>query len=414
MKKTYHILTAALLAALTLTACSDEQPFSTASATDAPVILSPIFPDRQNGNLAEFANIERDDSLQMQVTVTPADYTTVTYLIDGEQVAQGTRLAYMLPAGTYTLKIVATTTAQLSTYREGTVIVRPLEGDPYSAAEGIERIVSPGHAAVLLGTHLDQVLSLTIDAQTVPCSYDTESRQLTYTVPATLHDGQYRVLLNAADGNSYGANTITVSSLPLVTTMGVRSGAGATCTLEGINLDRVAELTIGDQRVTTFTGQQASTLSFVCPSLAPGDYSLSGKFADGTAVRFMTANGMAESTMLTVTEEQTLWQGHHYVSWEKPDGDPNKMFNALQATFGQLKAGTTVRIDYAMNAADTYHQMQVMTGWWTLLPGTTKLELSTDGTLELVLTDEQLSLINAQDGFLIGGHGIYIDRISVK
>jgi hypothetical protein len=58
--------------------------------------------------------------------------------------------------------------------------------------------------------------------------------------------------------------------------------------------------------------------------------------------------------------------------------------------------------------------MQTTTGWWTALPGTGTLDLAADGFVELVMTQEMLDLIQAQDGFLCVGHGYYVDRVSIK
>lgn len=87
-----------------LTSCSDEEPFSTATPNDEPRILDPTFPDRVNGNLATFANFSRDGKFSMKLTVTPADYTTVTWFVDGEEVATGTEIEKEFMAGTYHLK----------------------------------------------------------------------------------------------------------------------------------------------------------------------------------------------------------------------------------------------------------------------------------------------------------------------
>lgn len=108
-----------------LTSCSDEEPFSTATPNDEPRILDPTFPDRVNGNLATFANFSRDGKFSMKLTVTPADYTTVTWFVDGEEVATGTEIEKEFMAGTYHLKITATTTVGKSTYREGLIQVNP-------------------------------------------------------------------------------------------------------------------------------------------------------------------------------------------------------------------------------------------------------------------------------------------------
>ena len=86
MKKIYLILLSFMTLCVIFTSCSAEDPFSTATSDDNPRILDPIFPDRSNGQLATFATISRTDTLNMKLTVTPADYTTVTYSIDRSNV----------------------------------------------------------------------------------------------------------------------------------------------------------------------------------------------------------------------------------------------------------------------------------------------------------------------------------------
>ena len=52
----------------------------TATENDDPRILDPLFPDRVNGELPVVSNISRDANFSMTLTVTPADYTTVTWV----------------------------------------------------------------------------------------------------------------------------------------------------------------------------------------------------------------------------------------------------------------------------------------------------------------------------------------------
>ena len=86
MKKIYIALFALLAVGSTFTACTEEEPFATVTENDDPHILAPVFPDRTNGQLATFANISRDANLSIALTVTPKDYTTVTWFIDGQEV----------------------------------------------------------------------------------------------------------------------------------------------------------------------------------------------------------------------------------------------------------------------------------------------------------------------------------------
>lgn len=352
----------------------------------------------------------------MKLTVTPADFTTVTWLLDGEEVATGVEIDKALSAGTYRLKVIVITTAGKSTWREGTVQVNPLADDPWTGEVSFERIVAPGTTARLYGSNLDKVASITIGGKTIAdVKYLAVDNCLEYTVPADLVSGDYRVLLNDSDGNSYGGNKVKVTAEPIVTSGANRANAGAEWVLTGINLDRIASLTLGDHTVTSFIRRTSSELVLTCPPLADGNYSLIGKTEDGQTVQFV--NGQTISTELTVaiSSEQTLWEGHHYVSWDEPDGSPHKTFNLIgQDKFATIAPGSVLRISYSLNAADSYHKMQVATGWWTMLPGTVEKELATDGVLELILTKEMLDLIGQQAGFLCVGHGYYVDRVSVQ
>jgi hypothetical protein len=92
MKKIYLMLLVFMTMSVVFTSCTTDDPFSTATSDDNPRILDPIFPDRQNGQLATFVTISRTDTLNMKLTVTPADYTTVTYSIDDQEVAEGKEL----------------------------------------------------------------------------------------------------------------------------------------------------------------------------------------------------------------------------------------------------------------------------------------------------------------------------------
>ena len=88
MKKIYHILLIMLAMSFGLIACTEETPFSTATENDDPRILDPLFPDRVNGELPVVSNISRDANFSMTLTVTPADYTTVTWLLTEKKYRQ--------------------------------------------------------------------------------------------------------------------------------------------------------------------------------------------------------------------------------------------------------------------------------------------------------------------------------------
>lgn len=406
-----------LLAILLLpTSCSDDDPISTAGPDDNPMIISPVFPDRVNGELPTISTFYRDSAFVYSVIVTPHDYTTVTWNIDGEKVAEGDSININLPAGIYDLKIDATTVTGKSTSREGLVKVLPATGDPYSEAKGYERIIAPGKPAVIYGDNLARVKNIVIGGQSVPATYNESDKSLSYSVPKSLSDGTYRMLLEEASGNQFGANTVQVSSNPLIISGADRFGANSTVTITGINLDKIVSLTIGDNTITDFTSKSDTELTFTSPDLVVGDYVITGKTNDGTAVLFYSAKGNTTQNNLTITAETTLWEGHHYVSWDYADGDPHKTFNLIdQDVFANIKPGTILKVYYSVEPSAEYHQMQITDGWWEPLPSTQpKYEFSSDGVIEMTILQADLDAIRDHNGFLCVGHGYYVDRVTTK
>lgn len=334
MKRIYFMMMLILTGFITLTSCSsDDDPFTTASEDDFPRILDPYFPDWSNGQPGQFKNFTRDINLNATVIVTPAEFTTVKWYLDDEEVAEGLTIDTALLAGEYMLKVVATTTKGKETSRMGRVIVRPCEGDP-SPANGIaDRQVVPGAKAKLHGSYMDKVTKIVFGETEVPVNYVNKGEEsyVEYTVPTSLSLGTYNLRLVTSDGTIYGGGKIVVS-------------------------DQAPEI-----------------------------------------------------------EENILWEGHHYVSWELPDGDANKTFNLVSKDqFLALGTGSKFCIHYTLEPTAEYHQMQTVTAWWTELPGTTKLDLAEDGVVELVVSQDMIDLVGQQDGFLCVGHGYYVDKITVE
>lgn len=209
MKKRDIIWFVFLALGAVFTACNgDEEPFATVTADDEPRILDPVFPDRINGALATFANINRDANLSMKLTVTPADYTVVTWWIDGQEVESGTasdkELDIALKAGMYNLRIVAETVQGKTATREGVVRVNPLPDDPWAATQAFERIVAPGMKARFYGDNLQKVVAVAVGGKSADevAYVETEGDgYLEYSVPADMEEGDYRVVLRDAEGN---------------------------------------------------------------------------------------------------------------------------------------------------------------------------------------------------------------------
>lgn len=401
-----------------LIACTEETPFSTATENDDPRILDPLFPDRVNGELPVVSNISRDANFSMTLTVTPADYTTVTWFIDGEEIQTGKEIDLALKAGTYHLKVTATTSIGKSTYREGLIQVNPLADDPWATEIGFERIITTGAKAQLYGNNLDKVNSIVIGGKTatdIAYTENGENSYIEYTVPEGLADGTYRIILVDNGGNEYGGNKVTVTSDALITAGSERTTANSEWVMTGINLNQIESFTFGGQTVTSFIRQSETEIAFTCPSLEDGEYTLTGKTTSGKEVMFYTTAGNITEQTVVVSSERVLWEGHHYVSWDLPDDNPNKTFNLIgKDVFASIKAGAVLSIYYSVNSADEYHQLRTTTGWWNDLPGTAVIEFQEDGVKQIQLTQEVLDKIQTEDGFLCIGHGYYVDRISVQ
>lgn len=418
MKKIYHILLIMLAMSFGLIACTEETPFSTATENDDPRILDPLFPDRVNGELPVVSNISRDANFSMTLTVTPADYTTVTWFIDGEEIQTGKEIDLALKAGTYHLKVTATTSVGKSTYREGLIQVNPLADDPWATEIGFERIITTGAKAQLYGNNLDKVNSIVIGGKTatdIAYTENGENSYIEYTVPEGLADGTYRIILVDNGGNEYGGNKVTVTSDALITAGSERTTANSEWVMTGINLNQIESFTFGGQTVSSFIRQSETEIAFTCPSLEDGEYTLTGKTTSGKEVMFYTTAGNITEQTVVVSSERVLWEGHHYVSWDLPDDNPNKTFNLIgKDVFASIKAGAVLSIYYSVNSADEYHQLRTTTGWWNDLPGTAVIEFQEDGVKQVQLTQEVLDKIQTEDGFLCIGHGYYVDRISVQ
>lgn len=418
MKKIYHILLIMLAMSFGLIACTEETPFSTATENDDPRILDPLFPDRVNGELPVVSNISRDANFSMTLTVTPADYTTVTWFIDGEEIQTGKEIDLALKAGTYHLKVTATTSIGKSTYREGLIQVNPLADDPWATEIGFERIITTGAKAQLYGNNLDKVNSIVIGGKTatdIAYTENGENSYIEYTVPEGLADGTYRIILVDNGGNEYGGNKVTVTSDALITVGSERTTANSEWVMTGINLNQIESFTFGGQTVSSFIRQSETEIAFTCPSLEDGEYTLTGRTTSGKEVMFYTTAGNITEQTVVVSSERVLWEGHHYVSWDLPDDNPNKTFNLIgKDVFASIKAGAVLSIYYSVNSADEYHQLRTTTGWWNDLPGTAVIEFQEDGVKQVQLTQEVLDKIQTEDGFLCIGHGYYVDRISVQ
>ena len=195
----------ALAGTSTLSSCSsDDEPYFTVSEDDDPRIL--------NTDLAD-SKIDRKTNYKMEIKVTPVHYTTVTWLLDGTQIAEGTTIDQTLPIGNHELKIVATTTKGKSTSRTLKVTVTPAADDPALGTNAIELWVAPGaettiHKCKNLGT----VTKVMVGGKEVAFEVLEEGTSLKLTAPTGLENGDYDITLVDGSGVQFPCGTIKVTT----------------------------------------------------------------------------------------------------------------------------------------------------------------------------------------------------------
>ena len=411
MKNLYKILMTVVISSLALSCTQKEEPFFTATEDDAPRILNTDIPDWDNGQPQTLLTISRDQNFEFEIIVTPADYTTVEWFLDGVKIAEGKTINQPVLAGTWTVKIVATTTKGLSTSRTAMLVVNPLDGDPVAGNAILERLVAPGGVAVLSGQNMDKVAKVVIGG--VECDATYADGAVTYTVPADMAAGTYLLTLKDAEGYEYGAGYTTISAASVISAATFSGKPGAELTVTGLNLDKVASLTVGGEAC-TIVSQTASQLTFALPAIAAGTYELTGVDASGNVVNFVNGTQMQDTASVAITSEDTLWEGHHYVSWDFADGDPNKTFSALAEASLSWPIGKIIRVTLTPDPTAGYHQVQFNTMWWTELPGTFRGDFYDAMIAEFTWTQAIADLVNAQGGFIVCGHGFFVDKVTIE
>lgn len=197
----------ALAGTSTLSSCSsDDDPYFTVSEDDNPRIL--------NTDLAD-SKIDRKTNYKLEIKVTPVHYTTVTWLLDGTQIAEGNTIDQTLPVGNHELKIVATTTKGKTTSRTLNVTVTPAADDPALGTNAVELWVAPGaettiHKCKNLGT----VAKVMVGGKEVAFEVLEEGTALKLTAPTGLENGNYDITLVDGEGNQFSGGIIKVTTEP--------------------------------------------------------------------------------------------------------------------------------------------------------------------------------------------------------
>ena len=195
----------ALAGTSTLSSCSsDDEPYFTVSEDDNPRIL--------NTDLAD-SKIDRKTNYKMEIKVTPVHYTTVTWLLDGNQIAEGNTIDQPLPLGNHELKIVATTTKGKTTSRTLKVTVIPAADDPALGTNAVELWVAPGAETTIHNCkNLGTVTKVMVGGKEVAFEVLEEGKALKLTAPTGLENGDYDITLVDGSGVQFPCGTIKVTT----------------------------------------------------------------------------------------------------------------------------------------------------------------------------------------------------------
>ena len=195
----------ALAGTATLSSCSsDDDPFFTVSEDDNPRILNTDLADQK---------LDRKTKLNLEIKVTPVHYTTVTWLLDGTQIYEGTTIDQTLPIGNHELKIVATTTKGKSTSRTLNVTVTPAADDPALGTNASELWVAPGAETTIHNCkNLGTVAKVMIGGKEVAFEVLEEGTALKLTAPTGLENGDYDITLVDGEGVQFPGGTIKVTT----------------------------------------------------------------------------------------------------------------------------------------------------------------------------------------------------------
>lgn len=192
----------------TLSSCSsDDDPFFTVSEDDNPRILNTDLADKK---------LDRKTKLNLEIKVTPVHYTTVTWLLDGNQIAEGTTFDQTLPLGDHELKIVATTTKNKTTSRTLKVTVIPAADDPALGTNASELWVAPGETTTICNCKnlVDHVQKVLIAGKEAAFEVLDEGKALKVTAPSDLANGDYDITLVDGSGVQFPCGTIKVTTEP--------------------------------------------------------------------------------------------------------------------------------------------------------------------------------------------------------
>ena len=426
----------ALAGTATFTACSADDPYFTVTEDDDPRILNTDLSDK---------TLDRKSNLKIEIRVTPMQYTTVTWLLNGVQIFEGATLDQTLPVGNHVLKIVATTTKGKSTSRTINVTVLPADGDPVLAADAKSRWLTVGATKTVACENVTSVSRVIVgDKEATNVSY--ADGHITFTVP-TMDEGEYMLFIEDASGTRYGCGMFTVSNDAYVD-----PGIKETVLWEG-----ATDINWGDSNVTitaeTLAGVPVGATIRVCYEIIEAEYhalrittpwwgdnaedqvvaqfDLTAETPNPFEFTYTEANkaivderggmlvvgfGYKLTKVIAVENagpvENTLWEGATDINW----GDSNVTITA--ETLAGVPVGATIRVCYEIIEAE-YHALRITTPWWgdnaeDQVVAQFDLTAETPNPYVFTYTEANKAIVDERGGMLVVGFGYKLTRITYE
>ena len=426
----------ALAGTATFTACSADDPYFTVTEDDDPRILNTDLSDK---------TLDRKSNLKIEIRVTPMQYTTVTWLLNGVQIFEGATLDQTLPVGNHVLKIVATTTKGKSTSRTINVTVLPADGDPVLAADAKSRWLTVGATKTVACENVTSVSRVIVgDKEATNVSY--ADGHITFTVP-TMDEGEYMLFIEDASGTRYGCGMFTVSNDAYVDP-GIKETVlweGATDINWGdsnvtITAEEMATVPVGATmrvyydvieadyhalRITTpWWGDNAEDqvvaqfdLTAETPNPFEFTYTEANKaIVDERGGMLVVGFGYKLTKVIAVENagpvENTLWEGATDINW----GDSNVTITAEE--MATVPVGATMRVYYDVIEAD-YHALRITTPWWgdnaeDQVVAQFDLTAETPNPYVFTYTEANKAIVDERGGMLVVGFGYKLTRITYE
>lgn len=330
-------------------------------------------------------------------------------------ISSSTLVSFPLPdniaAGTYRVTLID---AEGNEFGANTIEVTQMT----LVKSGLDDNRKPGSSWTYFGINMDQIVSLIIGDDVIELFEKQNSSSLTFKSPS-MPDGEYTISGKTKSGENvkfYVGETmvestmVTIDGAANVISFAKLLRGGDVYEFEGKNISLIKSLFINNEEVSIKSTDES--LTFTCPSLTGGKYSMYALCQDGRNVKFKTDNGFVDETSVLISSGTELFDGHYYVSWEGNPPQSVKEFGEVKDKTQNLSVGNRIKVYYSVNPDDEYHKIGIKTALWKEL--SPEFVFSEDGVTEIILTEDIVNQLNTEFGLICVGHGYYVDRVTYE